>query len=68
MLWYIHQRPIFIVRQYRTCGPAHVNKWACVIFRMHECIVKVISVSYGHTTLDIPDPIRTPKSSRVGLT
>ena len=46
----------------RTCqyGPA------CVIFRMHECIVEVTSVSYGHTTLDIPDPIRTPKSSRVG--
>ena len=45
-----------------------INGPACVIFRMHECIVEVMSVSYGHTTLDIPDPIRTPKSSRVGLT
>ena len=45
-----------------------INGHACVIFRMHECVVKVLSVSYGHTTLDIPDPIRTPKSSRVGLT
>ena len=38
-----------------------VNFW-------HECDAKVMFVSYGHTTLDIPDPIRTPKSSRVGLT
>ena len=45
-----------------------INGHACVIFRMHECIVEVMFVSYGHTTLDIPDPIRTPKSSRVGLT
>ena len=28
----------------------------------------LLFVSYGHTTLDIPDPIRTPKSSRVGPT
>ena len=78
MLWYIHQSSIFAIRQYRTCGPVHVNKWTCgpvhvnkwtcVIFGMNECIVKVIFTSYGHTTLDIPDPIRTPKSSRVGLT
>ena len=68
MLCYIHQRAIFAIRQYRTCGPVHVNKWTCVIFRMHECIVEVMFVSYGHTTLDIPDPIRTPKSSGVGLT
>ena len=45
-----------------------INGHACVIFRMDECIVEVMFVSYGHTTLDIPDPIRTPKSSRVGLT
>ena len=68
MLWYIHQRAIFAIRQYRTCSPVHVNKCTCVIFRMHDCIVKVMFTSYGHTTLDIPDPIRTPKSSRVGLT
>ena len=37
-------------------------------FRMNECVVEELFVSYGHTTLDIPDPIRTPKSSRVGLT
>ena len=41
---------------------------ACVIFGMNECVVEVIFASYGHTTLDIPDPIRTPKSSRVGPT
>ena len=45
-----------------------INGHVCVIFRMNECIVEVMFASYGHTTLDIPDPIRTPKSSRVGLT
>ena len=34
----------------------------------YEYYEKGVSASYGHTTLDIPDPIRTPKSSRVGLT
>ena len=29
-------------------------------------ILLLLSVSYGHTILDIPDPIRTLKSSRIG--
>ena len=162
MLWYIHQRAIFAIRQYRRCGPVHVNKWTGVIFAWMSALLKnclyhtvippwiyripselrsqaglglpstvvgdytgIVSAvcyfcfeyqvvcgwwqkcwgrdferckvnsfylhrllptnerclydwnkyiegelftSYGHTTLDIPDPIRTQKSSRIGFT
>ena len=49
------------------------EKWKCVVSGsslnfFYEFVEKLLFASYGHTTLDIPDPIRTPKSSRVGLT
>ena len=40
MLWYIHQRAIFAIRQYRRCGPVHVNKWTGVIFAWMSALLK----------------------------
>ena len=54
MLWYIHQRAIFAIRQYRTCGPAHVNKWTCMCNFSHAwvrcksavCIIRSYHLGY----------------------
>ena len=54
LLWYIHQRAIFAIRQYRTCGPAHVNKWTCMCNFSHEwvhcrsnvCIIRSYHLGY----------------------
>ena len=39
-----------------------------VTFKWYVTGFCVSHSSYGQTTMDIPDPIRTPKSSMVGLT
>ena len=36
MSCYIHQRALFTIRQYRTCGPAHANKWTCTVLTYCE--------------------------------